>query len=273
MNLDYVASPAKGAPALEFGHWPRRHPDRLALERLADVAPFDLLDADEIESLLSVASVSHVTETATLFTARTPADHLHVVMRGKVVLHGPDGVIVDGVAAPAILDAADLFVGGHVFAAEAMTGALVVRIPRAAMLAQLQASSPLVHAFLGLVAAATQTLADALMAQRCLTSVQRLAAFLLEQAARAGAEDSFALDIPKKAIAGQLGMTPAHFARSLTRLVSAGVVERRNRNTIILNDISALRAVLEGELGIATQDGSTAQHKQLAAYRTFKSLS
>ncbi len=273
MRLETAAPAAKGPPALGFGHWPRRHPDRAALERLADIAPFDLLDGDEMEALLGVAAVCHNTEAATLFTARAPAEHLYVVMRGQAVLHGPDGVIVDGVAAPAILDAADLFTGRHVFTAEAMTGSLVVRIPRADMLALLRSSGPLAHAFLGLVAAATQTLADALMAQRCLTSVQRLATFLLEQAARAGAEHSFVLDIPKKAIAGQLGITPAHFARSLTRLVSAGLVGRLNRNTIVLNDISALRALLEGELGIATQDGSTAQHKQLAAYRTFKSLS
>ncbi|RAU20032.1 Crp/Fnr family transcriptional regulator [Paramagnetospirillum kuznetsovii] len=238
---------------------------------MADISPFDQLPPDSLDRLLLGAQVLHVTETTGLFAAQEVVDTLYVVMRGDVILHGPDGVIVDGVHAPAILGAADLFNGRHIFAAEALTGALVVGIPRSAMLVALESHGGLSHAFLSLVAASSQTLANALMAQRCLTGVQRLAAFLLEQAEQAGADHSFVLDIPKKAIAGQLGMTPAHFARSLTRLAEAGV-ERRNRNTIVVNDISALRGLIEGELGVATQDGSTAQQRQRAAYRNFRNV-
>ncbi|MBI3445641.1 MAG: Crp/Fnr family transcriptional regulator [Magnetospirillum sp.] len=269
---DSMASSGKGAPPPGLDVWPRRRPERMALDRLAEISPFDRLSQDSLDRLLSGAQVLHVTETTVLFPAQGVVEALHVVVRGDIVLNGPDGVIVDGIRAPGILGAADLFNGRHIFAAEAMTGAMVVRIPRAAMLETLKADGALAHAFLGLVAAASQMLANALMAQRCLTGVQRLAAFLLEQAEQAGAKTSFVLDMPKKAIAGQLGMSPAHFARSLTRLAEAGV-ERRNRNTIVLNDISALRGLLEGELGVATQDGGTAQHKQLAAYRTFRSVS
>lgn len=272
MRLQDVAEAAKGAPPPGFDHWPRRHPDKVALDRLADISPFDLLSSEQLDQLLQGAKVLRNTENTALFEAQGAADYLHVVVRGNVVISGPDGVIVDGVAAPGILGAADLFNGRHVFAAEAMTGSLVVCIPRAAALGVLKVSGALAHAFLDLVAAVTQTLANALMAQRCLTGVQRLAAFLLEQAEQAGADHSFVLDTPKKAIAGQLGMTPAHFARSLTRLIEAGV-ERRNRNTIVVNDISALRGLLQGELGVATQDGSTAQHKQLAAYQNFRNIS
>ena len=273
MKLENIpASAGKGAPPPGRPHWPRQHPDRLAFDLLASTPPFDHLSPKQFGQLLCVATALRITTTTSLFEAQGIAEALYVVMRGNVVLSGPDGVIVDGVCAPGILGAADLFNGRHIFSAEALTGSLVVRIPRAIMLDLLEANGGLAHAFLGLVAAASQVLANALMAQRCLTGVQRLAAFLLEQAEQAGADNSFILDIPKKAIAGQLGMTPAHFARSLTRLTEAGV-ERRNRNTIVVNDISALRGLLDGELGVATQDGSTAQHKQLAAYRNFRNVS
>ncbi|CUW41084.1 cAMP-binding protein-catabolite gene activator and regulatory subunit of cAMP-dependent protein kinase [Magnetospirillum sp. XM-1] len=266
---DAMTCAGKGAPPPVFGDWPRRRPERLAKDKLAQVPPFSRMPPDLLADLAAEADVLHLTETTVLFQAQQPADALYVVLRGTVVLLGPDGVIVDGIGAPAILGAADLFTGRHMFTAEALAGPVVVRIPRAAMMSALERDGALANAFLGLIAAAGQSMAEALMAQRCLTGVQRLAAFLLEKADEAGAEGAFVLDIPKKAIAGQLGMTPAHFARSLTRLTEAGV-ERRNRNTIILNDISALRRLLEGELGVATQDGSTAQHKQRAAYMSFR---
>ncbi|MDO8608227.1 MAG: Crp/Fnr family transcriptional regulator [Phaeospirillum sp.] len=272
MRLENAALAIKGAPPPGFDCWPRRHQDKVALDRLAEISPFDLLSPEQLDQMLRGASVLRNTGNTALYEAQGAAEYLHVVMKGNVVLNGPDGVIVDGVNAPGILGAADLFNGRHIFAAEAMTGSLVVKIQRSAMLAALERNGLLANAFLGLVAANTQVLANALMAQRCLTGVQRLAAFLLEQAEQAGADHSFILDIPKKAIAGQLGMTPAHFARSLTRLTEAGV-ERRNRNTIVINDISALRGLLDGELGVATQDGSAAQHKQLAAYRNFRNVS
>ena len=263
------APPALSSPPVPSGDWPRRHPERLAWDRLGQVAPFSLLTGEQLARLAAESEVLRFTETTPLFAAQDPAEALYVVLRGTAVLLGPDGVIVDGVSAPGIVGAADLFTGRHIFAAEVMAGPLIVRLPKPVLMAVLAENAALANAFLGLIALAGQNLAEALMAQRCLTGVQRLAAFLLERAEEAGAEGSFVLDIPKKAIAGHLGMTPAHFARSLTRLVEAGV-ERRNRNTIILNDISALRRLLEGELGVATQDGSTAQHKQRAAYMSFR---
>ncbi|WP_231848856.1 Crp/Fnr family transcriptional regulator [Paramagnetospirillum magneticum] len=271
MRLSDALSAGGRAPPPVFDGWPRRRPERQALDRLRQVPPFTLLSPDQLADLAAEAEVFRFAETTPLFDTQAPADALYVVLRGTVVLQGPDGVIVDGISAPGILGVADLFAGRHMFSAEAMAAPVVMKLPRRAVLVALERSGALANAFLGLIAANTQTLANALMAQRCLTGVQRLAAFLLEQAEQAGADQSFVLDIPKKAIAGQLGMTPAHFARSLTRLAEAGV-ERRNRNTIILNDISALRRLLEGELGVATQDGSTAQHKQLAAYRNFRNV-
>lgn len=269
---DAMACAGKGAPPPILGDWPRRRPERLAKEKLGQVPPFSRLPAALLAELAAESEVLRFTETTTLFGSQDPADALYVVLRGTVMLTGPEGVIVDGVGAPGIIGAADLFTGRHMFTAEAMAGPVVLRVPKAAMLAALERDGGLAHAFLGLIASAGETLAEALMAQRCLTGVQRLAAFLLERADEAGAEGSFILDVPKKIIAGHLGMTAAHFARSLTRLAEAGV-ERRNRNTIILNDISALRRLLEGELGVATQDGSTAQRKQRAAYMSFRGQS
>jgi CRP-like cAMP-binding protein len=272
MRLSDALSAGRRAPPPISEHWPRRRPERQALDRLSQIAPFTLLSSEQLEDLVAEAEVLRFTQTTRLFDVQAPAEALYVVLRGTVVLLGPDGVIVDGISAPGILGAADLFSGRHMFSAEAMAAPVVMRLPRRDVLIALERNGALANAFLGLVAANTQALANALMAQRCLTGVQRLAAFLLEQAEQAGADHSFVLDIPKKAIAGQLGMTPAHFARSLTRLIEAGV-ERRNRNTIVVNDISALRGLLQGELGVATQDGSTAQHKQLAAYQNFRNIS
>ncbi|WP_081608854.1 Crp/Fnr family transcriptional regulator [Paramagnetospirillum caucaseum] len=271
MRLSDALSAGGRAPPPVFDHWPRRRPERQALERLGQVPPFTLLSPNQLADLVAGAEVLTFTETTRLFDVQASADALYVVLRGTVVLLGPDGVIVDGISAPGILGVADLFSRRHMFSAEAMAAPVIMKLPRRDVLIALERNGAMANAFLGLVAANTQTLANALMAQRCLTGVQRLAAFLLDQADQAGADQSFVLDIPKKAIAGQLGMTAAHFARSLTRLAEAGV-ERRNRNTIILNDISALRRLLEGELGVATQDGSTAQHKQLAAYRNFRNV-
>lgn len=272
MGLGDAELAAKGAPPPGFERWPRRHPERLAIERLAQVPPFTLLSCDRLAELVAGAQVLKFTETTALFDAQAPAEALYVVLRGTAVLRGPDGVIVDGMTAPGILGMADLFTGRHMFNAETLAGLLAIRLPRAAVLEALEHSGALANAFLGLLAANTQSLATALMAQRCLTGVQRLAAYLLQQAEQVGADHSFVLDIPKKAVAGQLGMTPAHFARSLTRLAEAGV-ERRSRGTVVVKDISALRCLLQGELGVATQGGSTAQHKQLAAYQNFRSIS
>lgn len=265
---DALACAIKTVPIAAQGEWPRRRPERVALDKLRGIAPFTLLSSAQLAELASHAEALRFTETTTLFEAQDAAEALYVVLRGRVVLLGPDGVIVDAVAAPGIVGAADVFTGQHMFTAEAMAGPVVIRIPKAAVLAALERNGALANAFLGLIAQSGRNLANALMAQRCLTGVQRLAAYLLEQADEAGADTSFVLDIPKKAIAGQLGMTPAHFARSLTRLAEAGV-ERRNRNSVILNDIDALRRLLDGELAVATHAGATAQQKNRAAYMSF----
>lgn len=266
---DALAYANNSAPLTATGEWPRRRPERVALEKLGAIAPFTLLSAAQLAELAPHAQALRFTETTTLFEAQDAADALYVVLRGRAVLLGPDGVIVDAVAAPGIVGAADLFTGRHMFTAEAMAGPVIIRISKPAILAALERNGALANAFLGLVAESGRNLANALMAQRCLTGVQRLAAFLLERADEAGADSSFVLDIPKKAIAGQLGMTPAHFARSLTRLAEAGV-ERRNRNCLILNDVEALRRLLDGELAVATHQGGTAQQKQRAAYMSFR---
>lgn len=271
MRLEVVAARAdKTAPPLmPPGAWMPYDAECPFKEKLGQTFPFSLLSSELLTELTAKADVLHFTESAPIFQAQEPAESVYVALSGSAVLHGPGDVIVGAVNAPGVLGAADLFAGRRMFAANSAPGLVVLRIPRADMMAALEKSGVLANAFLGVIAAATQNLADALMAQRCLTGVQRLAAFLLEQAGKAGTDDPFVLRIPKKIIAGHLGMTPVHFARSLTRLSEAGV-ERRARNIVAVNDLSALRRLLAGEICVATQEGGAAQHKQRAAYMSFR---
>ncbi len=263
-----TTSPGSTDPHVRRGPWPKRHRDHVTFDRLAAMPPFELLLPWQFDQMLRGARVLRNTGTSCLFHAEARVEALYVVVKGNVVLRGPDDVVVDGVSGHGIVGVADLFNGRHIFRAEAKGGSLVVRIPRPDMLAAVEANGALAHAFLSLIAAGNRRLVTALMAQRCLTSVQRLAAFLLDQAAAAGAENSFVLDVPKKVVAGQLGMSTAHFARSLTRLASVGV-ERNGPHTIVLSDIAALRGLLDGELDVACEDGRIAQHKQRHSYAKF----
>lgn len=207
------------------------------------IPPFDGLDADEAQRLLRNAVEFDLRTPTLVFRRGEPGAELHVLLGGVVRLLGPNDTVLGVVEGAGVLDLADLFAGRRVVSALAERRSRLLYVPASAitdLLIRCPNFAVTLAQELGRHHAAA---VENLIELRCYDPVARLAAYLLKKLPDGPKPLLVHLGVKKGVLANQLDMTAGCFARSLTRLVDAGLVRRRRKGIEVI-DARALHRII-----------------------------
>ena len=225
---------------------------------------FSYLGASDLTRLAGIAEQRRYRKGETIFSEGDDAGYFLVLLKGQVKIFklAPDGreqilrvvragesfgeaAALSGVSFPAGAEAmAPSLAARFPAGAEAMAPSLAARFPAAAF-REVLAESP--QLALNLIVAMSELLRGfaALVDAVSLRDVSaRLAKYLLDQSARSG-EDTFRLELRKRALASRLGTVPETLSRSLRRLRERHVIAESGDRIRIL-DRRALSRVAAG---------------------------
>jgi len=210
---------------------------------------FSYLGASDLTRLARIADQRRYRKGEAIFSEGDEAENFLVLLRGQVKIFklAPDGreqILRVVRAGESFGEAAALSGGSFPAGAEALAPSLAARFSAAAFREVLAASPQLA---LNLIVAMSELLRGfaALVDAVSLRDVSsRLAKYLLDQAARAG-EDTFRLELPKRALASRLGTVPETLSRSLRRLKERRVIAECG-DRIRLLDHRALSRIAAG---------------------------
>ncbi len=228
-------------------------------------APFDAghflrglnLFRDVPEAALARLALSarriHLARGNELFRSGEVSEGLHVVSKGqiKVYARADNGQekVIEVVSAPACLGGSLLLAdvtgqGGaalrHVSHAAALTEAHLLLLPRAELMAELQADPRLAVCLLAEVSGRLNRLVRDIEAVTLHTAAQRVVSYLLRTSPQAATSAcTVSLPASKGTIASLLSVTPEHFSRILHDLQSRGLIAV-NRREIVIPDVERL---------------------------------
>ena len=230
-------------------------------------APFDAghvlrglnLFRDAPETTLARLTASarrlHLVRGDELFHSGDVSDGLYVLSKGqiKVYARADNGQekVIEVVSAPACLGGSLLLAdvtgqGGavmrHVSHASALSEAHLLLLPRADLLAELQAEPKLAVRLLAEVSGRLNRLVRDIEAVTLHTAAQRVVSYLLRTSPQAATSAcTVSLPASKGTIASLLSVTPEHFSRILHDLQSRGLIAV-NRREIVIPDVERLAA-------------------------------
>lgn len=195
----------------------------------------------------------HLVRGDELFHSGEVSEGLYVVTRGqiKVYARADNGQekVIEVVSAPACIGGSLLLAdavgqGGavmrHVSHASALTEAHLLLLPRAELLAELQAEPKLAVRLLAEVSGRLNRLVRDIEAVTLHTAAQRVVSYLLRTSPQAATSAcTVSLPASKGTIASLLSVTPEHFSRILHDLQSRGLIAV-NRREIVIPDVERL---------------------------------
>lgn len=195
----------------------------------------------------------HLVRGDELFHSGEVSEGLYVVTRGqiKVYARADNGQekVIEVVSAPACMGGSLLLAdavgqGGavmrHVSHASALTEAHLLLLPRAELLAELQAEPKLAVRLLAEVSGRLNRLVRDIEAVTLHTAAQRVVSYLLRTSPQAATSAcTVSLPASKGTIASLLSVTPEHFSRILHDLQSRGLIAV-NRREIVIPDVERL---------------------------------
>jgi len=210
---------------------------------------FSYLGASDLTRLAGIAEQRRYRKGEAIFSEGDDAGYFLVLLKGQVKIFklAPDGreqILRVVRAGESFGEAAALSGVSFPAGAEAMAPSLAARLPAAAF-REVLAESP--QLALNLIVAMSELLRGfaALVDAVSLRDVSaRLAKYLLDQSARSG-EDTFRLELRKRALASRLGTVPETLSRSLRRLREHHVIAESGDRIRIL-DHRALSRVAAG---------------------------
>lgn len=228
-------------------------------------APFDAVHVlrglnlfrDAPESTLSrlapVARRVHLTRGDQLFRSGDVSEGLYAILKGqiKVYARSDNGQekVIEVVSAPACLGGSLLLAdvagqGGnvmrHVSHAAALTEVQLLLLPRAELLAELQAEPQLAVRLLAEVSGRLNRLVRDIEAVTLHSAAQRVVSYLLRTSPPAATSAcTVSLPASKGTIASLLSVTPEHFSRILHDLQARGLIAV-NRREIVIPDVERL---------------------------------
>jgi CRP/FNR family nitrogen fixation transcriptional regulator len=133
--------------------------------------------------------------------------------------------------------------GVHALSVEAATNAIVLFIKRNALLVFAAQSTAMANFLLSHTAAELQRVQKhSLLMGR--DAKFRLVSFLTDLASRTGGSSQIELPMPHQDIADYLGMKIETVSRTITGLERAGLIARRSRRTLVVNDSASLARML-----------------------------
>lgn len=183
------------------------------------------------------------TRNAEIYGEGEPADYLYKVVRGAVRTYQllKDGRRQIG----AFYLPGDIFgleAGSeHRFSAEAITDVVVLVVNRARILALADRQSEVAHELWTLTARELEHVQNLILTLGRKTAQERIAAFLLEMAARSRNGNIIELPMSRQDIADYLGLTIETVSRTLTQLENASAIALPTSRRIVLRNPTALR--------------------------------
>lgn len=213
---------------------------------LAALPLFKALEADSISRLAAATTPRRLTRGERLFGKGDPADAMYVVVHGEIrlVARSPargerlTGVVGPGrsfgepvmfLERPALVDA------------EAASDALVLRLPRDAVFAEIERNPRFARRIIAGLAQRIESLVQEIDRLSLGSGRARLVDYLVRRAGDGDGPREFTLPATKAAIASQLHLTPEHFSRLLHELAQAGLLQVRGRR-IAVPDVRRLAA-------------------------------
>lgn len=211
------------------------------------IAPFDLLEPSQRQSLLQAAQVLHASRGEIISQAGDRIEAVHVVLEGEVKCFllsasGNETLIRLSRNGELFGEESGLIGRPALTGAQAMRDSRLLQIPIES-LRQTMTASPLFAAAISTRLAAT---AYELMAhlQLCvqLNSTQRVAQYLSQLAPEDAECCEIQLENDKQTIAAQLNLTPETLSRVLSRFAREGMIRSNGRRRLMLDKLSQLRS-------------------------------
>jgi CRP-like cAMP-binding protein len=212
---------------------------------LAHTPLFRGLSPDEISRIAAATTRVHVERGRILFQRGDPCLGFHIIVYGQVKLAvgTPGGAekVVEILGPGRSFGEAVMFMDNPYFVtATALADTLLLHVPRAALMAELERDPRLARRMLASLSMRLHSMVRDMEAMTLHSGTQRVIAYLEGLAGQA--EDGCArLPAQKSIIASRLDLTPEYFSRILHDLAAAGLVRVDNRDIHII-DAEGLRA-------------------------------
>lgn len=216
---------------------PRRR-EIAAREFLAVLPLFKALDEASLDRLAAATSVRRLARGERLFSRGDAASAMYVVVFGEIRLttHTPvRGKRLIGVVGPGrSFGEPVMFLERPAVAdAVAASDALVLRLQKEAVFAEIERSPRLARRVIAGLSARVESLVRELDRQALGSGRARLVDYLARRAGGASGARQFTLPAPKAAIAAQLNLTPEHLSRLLRELADAGLLQVHGRRITV----------------------------------------
>lgn len=189
----------------------------------------DMLQAN-FEQLMQAAYAQSFPAGVELIRQGDPADFLHVVVEGRVELFAEWGgqtctmAIVQPVGT--FILAACIRDAPYLMSARTLQKSRIILIPASDLRAVFRRDPEFAVSTINELAGCYRAVVRHAKGLKLRTARERVAAYLVRQAQRAGGAGSFTLPLEKRVIASYLGMTPESFSRTLKQLESVGIAVR-----------------------------------------------
>ncbi len=199
------------------------------------------------DGLMQVSYAQSFPPQLDLFRQGEAADFLHIVIKGAVELHadwkGREAVMSVVRPVSAFILAACVRDAPYLMSARTLEKSRIVMVPAADLRAAMRRDPELAMAAMGELATSYRVMVRHAKNLKLRTARERLAAWILRQAAQAGGVASFLLPVEKRHLASYLGITPESLSRTIRALQADGV--RIDGARVIITDAARLRDVAE----------------------------
>lgn len=216
------------------------------------------LNDDLLPTLLREASIQEAVSGEVLFMQGDPVDACFIVLDGWVKLYrltqnGDEAVVSVFSRGQSFAEAAVFSMGRYPVAAESVTEARMLRVPRSALLHSVRENPQFAFSMLASTSAHLHQLVQQIEQLKTHTGAQRVARFLSSLCPVDEGACTIGLPYDKALIAGRLGMKPESLSRAFARLRSIGV--RVERNAAAISDIERLRMYADEDRSEAKMSG------------------
>ena len=199
--------------------------------------------------MLSDAWVQEFERGHVLFIQGEPAERFYVVFEGWVKLFretisGDESVIAVFAAGESFAEAAMFDKAEYPVSAVTVEDSRLLVVPADSFMLRLKDNSDYALNMMAAMSRHLRTLVRQIEQLAAKSSTQRVAGFLVRLCPSGCGSAIVRLPLEKSLIAGRLGMQPETFSRSLKKLQTLGVTNRRS--DVRIDDVAALRDYSEG---------------------------
>ncbi|ATQ56832.1 helix-turn-helix domain-containing protein [Paracoccus yeei] len=205
---------------------------------------FHEVSTPTFEALMATSYSQNFPPQLDLFRQGNRADFLHILIEGSVELHadwnGREAVMAMVRPVSSFILAACIRDVPYLMSARTLERSRILLLPAVDLRAAIRREPELAGAVMTELAGSYRDMVRQAKNMKLRTARERLAAWLLDQAHRQGAANSFVLPVEKRHLASYLGMTPESLSRALAGLKAQGIAMDGAR--VIITDRERLSA-------------------------------